>query len=483
MIENLNIKRGKVFTYYRKTWTFLKGYDILLLLFGGVETMPYAIDLFCGAGGMSEGLIQAGFHIIFSSDINSDVEKTYKNRHQQLGLIQGVNTYFHRADIRELTGHFILNCINNLRMFDNENQIEDIDAIFGGPPCQGFSRAGRRMKDDPRNLLFREYIRVVNEIHPKYVVMENVEGFLDTRLDEFEGVLGNKYPKNVLVTDLLISEFQQIGYNVILPFKILDASNFGVPQRRKRVIFIAYREGEVPPTYPEPINGNNVTLLEAIGDLIRDNDTREILNPMLTEYQLQSIHGRTPNLMGETIPINGESLNNEISKHLPIIVERFRLYREGEDTVALRKRILSEGIDLTNKPQLINHIRNIVFNNEITNNEIVELFMNGNINEDLINALLTKKNARTKLNSNNSSLTIVTLPDDYISPFEDRIFSVRELARLQSFDDSFEFLGKRTTGGKRRKLEVPQYSQVGNAVPPLLAKAVASKIMEAIEAE
>ena len=95
--------------------------------------------------------------------------------------------------------------------------------------------------------------------------------------------------------------------------------------------------------------------------------------------------------------------------------------------------------------------------------------------------MLTKKNNRKKLDRNKPSLTVVTLPDDYISPFENRIFSVREMARLQSFDDSFEFLGKRTTGGDRRKMEVPQYTQVGNAVPPLLAKAIATEIMKVLK--
>lgn len=94
--------------------------------------------------------------------------------------------------------------------------------------------------------------------------------------------------------------------------------------------------------------------------------------------------------------------------------------------------------------------------------------------------LLSKKNIRTRLNKKDTSRTIVTLPDDYISPFEDRVFSVREMARLQSFDDSFIFLGKRTTGGPRRKLEVPQYTQVGNAVPPLLARAVAKSIKDVL---
>lgn len=106
---------------------------------------PNAIDLFCGAGGMSEGILQAGFHILFSSDINEDVEKTYRNRHDQLGLIQGVNTFFKRADIRELPSSEIINSIQQLKMFENKS-LPKIDVIFGGPPCQGFSRAGQRKK-------------------------------------------------------------------------------------------------------------------------------------------------------------------------------------------------------------------------------------------------------------------------------------------------------------------------------------------------
>ena len=112
---------------------------------------------------------------------------------------------------------------------------------------------------------------------------------------------------------------------------------------------------------------------------------------------------------------------------------------------------------------------------------IISALREPNCQELLIDSLLTKKNSRTRLNRDNTALTVLTIPDDYISPFENRTFTVRELARLQSFDDSFEFLGKRTTGGQRRKEEVPQYTQVGNAVPPLLAKAVALEIKKALE--
>ena len=110
----------------------------------------------------------------------------------------------------------------------------------------------------------------------------------------------------------------------------------------------------------------------------------------------------------------------------------------------------------------------------------IEKFKNSDVTDKDIEKLLTKKNIRTRLNRNKPSATVLTIPDDYISPFEDRSFSVREMARLQSFDDSFEFLGKRTTGGKQRRIEVPQYTQVGNAVPPLLAKAIALEILKVI---
>ena len=213
--------------------------------------MAYAIDLFCGAGGMSEGLIQAGFHILFSNDINSDVQRTYMNRHEQLGLHQGINTYFHRGDIRELNGFMIQESIRNLEIFQGQ-EMPEIDAIFGGPPCQGFSRAGRRDPNDPRNMLFREYLRVISEIRPKYVVLENVTGFTDTKFYGFVGVTGQRYDDGELTPTILRKEFELIGYRTLEP-KILNASHYGVPQRRNRVIFMAYRNDVAAPVYPKAI--------------------------------------------------------------------------------------------------------------------------------------------------------------------------------------------------------------------------------------
>ena len=195
--------------------------------------MPYAIDLFCGAGGCSEGLIQAGFHILFSSDISDMVEVTYRNRHMQLGLIQGQNTWFERSDIKDLTGDIIRKRIEGLELF-SEKTMPDIDLMIGGPSCQGFSRAGRRDKSDPRNMLFGEYVRVINEVRPKYIVLENVEGFVDMQFIGYKGITGIKYPDGSVTPYILRSELSEIGYDTLEP-KILNAADYGVPQRRNRI--------------------------------------------------------------------------------------------------------------------------------------------------------------------------------------------------------------------------------------------------------
>ena len=430
--------------------------------------MYKVVDLFCGAGGMSEGILQAGFHIAFSSDINEDVEKTYRNRHEQLGYKQGIDTYFYRSDIRELTGELILEKINSLPVYKNSSDV--IDVVFGGPPCQGFSRAGRRKADDPRNLLFKEYIRVVSELNPRYVVMENVVGFVDMKFYDFTGLDGEKYTDGSVTPDILENELTKLGYKS--KYKILNAADYGVPQRRNRIIFLAYKKGEKEPNFPKKL-GITLTVEEAISDLISDSNTKEIFSQ--SEYQKKSIDGRTPTKNGTPIK-SVEILNNEKSTHTDIIVERFSLFKTGETGTDVRKRIKEEGLDLSKTPKLMDLM---IEKTGLTDREINEK-MKTNVDDNLLDILLTKKNMRVRFDGNQPSATVVTIADDYISPFENRTFTVRELARLQSFDDSFEFLGKRTTGGLRRRVEVPQYTQVGNAVPPLLAKAIASEIIKCL---
>jgi len=440
-----------------------------------IQSKPIAVDLFCGAGGMSEGIIQAGFDIAFSSDINKQVEITYKKRHEQLGLVQGRDTFYYRADIKDLTGEFIYNTIKNLPKFKGVHNLK-IDAIFGGPPCQGFSRNGERKgKDDPRNFLFREYVRVIKELGPDYVVMENVEGFTDTKLEGFVGLTGIEYfGKNSLAPNLLKSELNLAGYDVVEP-RILTASDYGVPQNRRRAIFIAYKRGLCAPTYPEPTvkEHNRVTSLEAISDLLLE--TNNLIKK--SQFVNDSNNGRTPSFLTGK-PIKAKIIENqELSNLSNLVIERFSLYEEGQTTSELRKQIEKNGIDLVGYPNLLGLCANSL---KMTKDKTIKLYKNKNLDKTLVDILLTKKNVRTRLSSDKPSPTVVTIADDYIHPIENRTFSVRELARFQSFDDSFVFYGKRTTGGMLRRIEVPQYTQVGNAVPPLLARAIALEIIKAI---
>lgn len=441
------------------------------------EKMAYAIDLFCGAGGCSEGLIQAGFQVLFSSDISDMVELTYKHRHEQLGLIQGKNTWFERSDIKNLTGDIIRNRIASLSIFANK-KMPEIDLMIGGPSCQGFSRAGRRDKSDPRNVLFGEYVRVINEVKPKYIVFENVEGFVDMQFLGYKGITGIEYPDGSVTPDILRSELREIGYSTLDP-KILNAADYGVPQRRNRIIFIGYKNGLTAPKYPEPTVSPEeyLTLKDAIGDLIVDNTVRDKVCKKTTKFQRDSINGRTPDINGKPIKAKNK-MNMELPKQTAVVCERFGLFREGESGSNLKKRILDEGIDISNKPALVS-LCSKQFG--IDENQVIALFKTGKPTIDQVEVLLTKKNIRQRWMANQPSATVLTIADDFISPWEDRTFSVREMARCQSFDDSFEFLGKRTTGGLRRRVEIPQYTQVGNAVPPLLAKAIALEIKKVLE--
>ncbi|MCQ2053032.1 MAG: DNA cytosine methyltransferase [archaeon] len=439
--------------------------------------MAYAIDLFCGAGGCSEGLIQAGFDILFSSDISPMVEVTYKHRHEQLGLIQGENTWFERSDIRDLTGEQIWNHIKELKWFnDGSRELpSDIDLIIGGPSCQGFSRAGRRDKSDPRNMLFGEYVRVISQIKPRYIVLENVEGFMDMQFNGYVGINGTKYPDGSVTPFLLRSELNEIGYHTLEP-KILNAADFGVPQRRRRAIFIGYRDGEKIPNYPTPTHeGKHISLEEAIGDLIRDPSIKSTISE--SKYQKDSKKGRTPTKSGKPISVSKDLTCTELSTVTDVVSERFSLFNQGESGTNLRKRVKEQGINLTGKKALIQLCSEKL---GLDSKDVIKLFKNGNPSDDQIDVLLTKKNIRQRWDPSQPSATIVSIADDYISPWEPRTFSVREMARCQSFDDSFEFLGKRTTGGLLRRTEVPQYTQVGNAVPPLLAKAIVSEIMKCL---
>ena len=256
----------------------------------------------------------------------------------------------------------------------------------------------------------------------------------------------------------------------------MNAADFGVPQRRNRAIFIGYRSGEKTPGYPLPTtHGKELTLQDAISDLITDSSIRNSIEE--SKYQKECRKGRTPDVDGKPIPVNGKLTCTELPNVTDVVSERFSLFKQGESGSNLRKRVRNEGIDISGKSALVKLCCEKL---NKPAEEVIKSFKSGNVSEDEIDVLLTKKNIRQRWNALQPSATIVSIADDYISPWEARTFSVREMARCQSFDDSFEFLGKRTTGGLLRRTEIPQYTQVGNAVPPLLAKAIVSEIKKCL---
>ncbi len=290
---------------------------------------------------------------------------------------------------------------------------DEVDVIIGGPPCQGFSVSGKRMIDDERNKLYKSYVQIVSELKPKVFVMENVPGLV--RL--FKG----------LVAEQVKEDFTNIGYTVGM--QILSADNYGVPQQRKRVFFVGVRNDLVIKgmeyQYPIPFMGQGTdvpawTCKDAISDLDFVPDDR---------------------VLGEDLPYD-----------IPAQNDYQRQMREGSRSV-------------------LNH--SITIHNAKTK-EIIAMVPDGGNYKDLPEELWSTRKvhiAWTRMDSKKPCFTIDTGHNHHFHYKENRVPTVRESARIQSFPDNFEFIGIKTS----------QLKQVGNAVPPLLAKAVGDSIRKMLE--
>ncbi|MBQ2699620.1 MAG: DNA cytosine methyltransferase [Clostridia bacterium] len=355
------------------------------------------IDLFCGCGGFSKGFEQAGFDVRLGIDIWQDAATTYKTNFPNAATIVG--------DISTLTGDDLLAAAG---MSANE-----VDVIIGGPPCQGFSLSGKRMLDDPRNILYKSFVRMVETIQPKAFVMENVPGLV--RL--FNGQ----------VKEQVIEDFTNIGYKVEM--RQLTASDFGVPQARTRVFFVGINKEKVKnPAYsfPTETHGTNkkpyVTCKDALSDLDFIGDTR--------------------------------LLEDE---------DKYELSATSEYQKFMRK----------NSDKLLNHVTTI--HTEKTRS-IIAMVPDGGNYKDLPQELWSTRKvniAWTRMDSKKPCFTIDTGHNHHFHYKANRVPTVRESARIQSFPDNFRFVGIKTS----------QLKQVGNAVPPLLAQAVAESIITALEGQ
>lgn len=250
------------------------------------------IELFAGAGGLGTGFVKQGFNIIAANDIWEPAAKTYITNHPKVNYIV--------EDIAKIDGDMLLKGTKYTKA--------DIDVIIGGPPCQGFSTLGKRFIDDPRNKLFKEYVRIVDDIRPKFFVMENVSGILSMQ--------GGKVLENI------ITSFNNIGYHV--EKRLLNAAEYGVPQQRERTIFIGTRL-DIDIKYPEKthsITGEKgykkaLTLWDAIGDLpqIEDKEINEYVNEPKNSYQ--KLMRKNCTVLNNHIPQQHKAKAKEMMRYIP----------------------------------------------------------------------------------------------------------------------------------------------------------------------
>ena len=383
------------------------------------------IDLFAGCGGLSLGLHNSGWKGAFAIEKSEDAFKTLEHN-----LIKK-KKHFDWPNWLEQKHHDINEVLDN----NSENLISlrgKIDLVAGGPPCQGFSMAGRRKENDSRNDLINSYINFIDLVQPKLIFFENVKGF--TQGFKRNDKKGRAYSLYV------IDELEKKGYTV--QGHLINFADYGVPQKRTRFILVGIRNQFVESnpsltkeTFFERIEKNkeefliskdltvNPTLENAISDLLQSNGL---------------VDSETPNFKAG---IYGDKASN-YQKYL-------RKYKRQESKVDSHR---------------------FAKHTEAVKNRF-QIALDENLTSAAYRARFQLKKSSTKiLEANKPTPTITTLPDDYIHYCEPRIMTVREYARIQSFPDTYQFKGKYTTGGKRRTQEVPRYSQIGNAIPPLFGE-------------
>jgi DNA (cytosine-5)-methyltransferase 1 len=414
------------------------------------------VDMFAGCGGLSLGLLQAKLKGLFAIERDPMAFETLTSN-----LLQGDGPvdkfcwpeWLNQApwDIDKLLeDHF--NQLVNLR--------GHVDVLAGGPPCQGFSFAGRRHADDPRNQLFKSYVNVVDAIQPKAIVLENVPGM---RVAHSKGnVISLKDRKSPIARvsfyEKLVGRLENIGYSVHA--ELLNASQFGVPQSRSRLIAIGVRN-EVA-THLKGGANRAFQLLEEV----RRQQFHDLGDKLVTTKRaLSDLETQNGELTKCSDPAFGNRFNELKYRKPKALSPYLKLMRESPPAKMDSMRLARHRPDIEKRfARIIDECRKGV-----------------RINAEARKTYGTKKLRICPMDPKAPAPTITTLPDDILHYSEPRILTVRESARLQSFPDWFVFKGKYTTGGHRRTKECPRYTQVGNAVPPLLAMAIGTAITKLLD--
>ena len=363
---------------------------------------PIGIDLFAGAGGLSLGFEWAGFDIAAAVELDPIHCATHEYNFPKCKTIC--------ASVTDVTGSEIL----------EEAGIQgQVDVVFGGAPCQGFSMIGKRALDDPRNELVSHFVRLVKEISPKYFVFENVKG-----------LTVGKHKKFLLE---IIEAFEDSDYSVKLPYQVLNASDYGVPQSRNRLFLVGYRKGEVEPNYPDV--REPVTVSEAIDDLPEAEDFEELKNVDYVQVQYGDPSGYAREM---------RELTNK-PFHFG--------YRRSFDSDILTSSLTTNHSELS---------RSRFAETQYGKTEPVSRFFKLDPN-GVCNTL------RAGTASDRGAFT----SPRPIHPYAPRCITVREAARLHSYPDWFRFHATKWHG----------FRQIGNSVPPKLAMAVGEELVKAMGAK
>jgi DNA (cytosine-5)-methyltransferase 1 len=408
------------------------------------------VDLFAGCGGLSLGLSQAGLRGVFAVERDDLAFRTFR-----ANLIERPSSYAFDWPKWLEKSHWAIEDL----LASHKSQLVaklrgKIDVLAGGPPCQGFSFAGRRVEDDPRNLMFEKYVEVVEALQPKAVIVENVPGMqvAHSRSTVVKlPVPGANVAKRESYFDRLVDSLSRAGYTVRADR--VDSSRFGVPQKRSRLIAIGVRKDltDDPGRVFELLEVARLEQLDRLG-LSEQVSARDALS----DLEIKDYNGLDRERIDCTDPDSGPGFR-ELMYVRPSNLTRYQeLMNDGYDGAMNSMRLARHREDVEKRFTLI----------------IKECEQGVRMNDKDRSRYGLKKHRIFPMNGNKPAPTVTTLPDDILHYSEPRILTVRESARLQSFPDWFIFEGKFTTGGDRRTKECPRYTQVGNAVPPLLGRAI-----------
>lgn len=521
------------------------------------------IELFAGCGGMSLGLEAAGYNLYFANELSPMASETFAYNILSESLrdnkvpknILWLNSRYPENEVAlrlrenpfeasegtfsdidkktDIEGKLLIGDINKLLEILKSNkqlvkklQNEQIDLVSGGPPCQSFSLAGKREKDNHKNTLPLSFAQIAGLIKPKTVLLENVKGITAPFSQN-----GNKYYAWLEVSKAFVCE----GFVPVC--MMLNSKYFGVPQNRPRFILIAYRRDvfnsmfkknpkneilKISKSFYNKVrkNRNNLSevntkdfkyydiesepdlfngeILPKITHLERDfiNTSEAIGDIRRTQldYTFDYTKGKYANSLNRTFPKDsyGDSFikNHEPRKHSFVIRSRFRFYQVIEQ---FQNGLKKGASDLFTGKYVSKEIRdklldefshhNLLFFPDKSDRETLMVPKDIKEVEELIKLIPTKKHSQKALREFEPAPAQLTIPDDlcHYDSEQRRTLTVREMARFQSFPDWFEFKSKVTTGGKMRRFEVPQYTQVGNAVPPLLAKVLGETLRKQLK--